>query len=205
MIVTSHHWKHFGDVWMSINAALTYAKGKPITVKPKHNYKLAIEIKELLRDADNLTILPYDGIYDISIFKPSFWVYQKTKVQWKFGPYKRICYQLDGARYRATQKTPPDVDRILNSIGYRNIKIEKIKIGKPLSLSEIVQIVSKSDLFVGLDSGMSHLCYSTNIPMFLVEHNHKLSLAHKNKKFTKCIGINDTIEKINTYMNKIYK
>jgi hypothetical protein len=202
LIITTGNCFRFGDVWMSINAALAYANGNVATIKLKNNIALAHEIKASLRNADNLSIAEYDGVYDIKIGNSTIYNYTKTKVQWKFGPYKRICYQLDGGRYKAVQKTPPNAKHLLNMLPHN---VTKIKLGLPLSVTETIDLVSKSDLFVGIDSGMSHLCHSVNIPMFLIEHKYDIDIHHGNKKFTKCIGIDDAIKKINVYMNKIYK
>jgi hypothetical protein len=86
---------------------------------------------------------------------------------WHGQRFHRIAYQLDGLT-SPELKNPPDqqVPQLLGvAPGY-----ELIRLGKHLSVRACVEIASECDLFFGVDSGLLHLCYSTGIPVFVIQY-----------------------------------
>jgi FkbM family methyltransferase len=112
--------------------------------------------------------------------------YRPTRVRWspsKAGP--RVCVQLesrlvrDGAiaepkgnwsnEYRLLPPHwVPAIRSLLESLG-----LEVVELDKRLSVDECVEHASRAALFVGIDSGMSHLCHSVGVPVAMYGgHGH---------------------------------
>lgn len=191
---------HFGDIWAVVNNALRIGElnNADVILKTKrHRVKLADMVLDRIICPVRVTVKPFDkegGRRLRDIFHCNYF---PTKVQWKPGRYRQICYQFDG-RWNGDLKNPPpgDADKILNAIS----GVKKVRLGLPMELDEIIKTASKSDLFLGIDSGMAHLCHSVGIPMFLVEYKWLLENGHKGKTFTKCNGTDDAIEKVNVFL-----
>jgi hypothetical protein len=125
--------------------------------------------------------------------------YLGCRYRWQRGPYKRICYQLDGISI-AERKNPPnkDIKRLINFIdGY-----EFIPLGRPLSITKSAKILSKSDLFFGICSGMSHVCHSIGTPCFLIQYKNSIKRWHANKRYVLCNKTDDFIYKAKAFLSK---
>jgi hypothetical protein len=109
--------------------------------------------------------------------------FAKTKVQWKSGPHKRICYQLttksNNPRF-VDKKMPKDqIDELLS---YLSQSYELIEVGLPYTMGESINIMATSDAFVGICSGMSQVAHSVGVPTFLYDWKF-LKRCHRRKKY----------------------
>jgi hypothetical protein len=126
--------------------------------------------------------------------------YCPTKTKWQPGPYHQICYQFDG-RSERNLKNPQSTDIQRFQLIFKKFKL--VKLGGRKTLQEEIEIAAKSDLFVGVCSGMSHLCHSVGIPMFLLKYLDKFDRWHAGNPYTCCLGMEDAIEKISNYLKTI--
>jgi hypothetical protein len=124
--------------------------------------------------------------------------YYPTKIKWQSAKYRQICYQFDGkSSNRAKNPSNDELNKILNAFpGYKLIQL-----GNHLTLKQCIEIAARSDCFMGCCSGMSHLCHSVGVPMFLFQYQMKIEKWHKNKKYILCEGTKDGIQKVKEYLN----
>lgn len=65
---------------------------------------------------------------------------------------------------------------------FRDYKL--VRMGAIKNNRKDIQIASKSNLFIGIDSGMSHICHSTGTPIFMLDEKRYNPAAHPNKDLT---------------------
>ena len=108
--------------------------------------------------------------------------YVPTKVRWAQHETGVISYQLEtSTSHRPGRFCNP---WLIEDLSDRLPGYEFIEVGKQhqSTLSEIIQILSRSTLFVGIDSGMSHVAHSVGVPVFLKQYP-ELELCHPNKEY----------------------
>lgn len=123
-----------------------------------------------------------------------------TKIRWTPGRKKRrICFQFDGIS-SAESKNPTlaDEQRILEEL---MVYANPVKIGKHQTLSQIVQEMTNSDLFIGCDSGMSHIAHSVGVPTIIVQYKLPVITAHRQKHYLCANGTDDLLLKIRAYLD----
>jgi hypothetical protein len=188
-------WHHgLGDSWACIN--LLVHRGLSGLRTQMHSEKIArrlhLEIVDALDfDPKHLVLTeeaatqPLEG-YDVwaSPFLP-------TRVRWRAAERHRFaCYQLDGISSGSEKNLPREHEaillRMLSASGF-----EPIRLGSHLSIAQCIRIASQSAFFVGVDSGMSHLCHSVGVPMFLIEHKLPVVTCHRGKAYIPCRGLDD--------------
>jgi hypothetical protein len=195
---------HFGDMWIQTNWLLRISEQtrtiSRISCPPKFVNRYQ-EIKDNLASKGTLLITnePANRIIPSSpdlVYKIK---YYPTKIAWKSKKYKQICYQFDGI-WRASLKNPkPDdlkiIMKFLESTGFKLVRL-----GLPHSITRDIEIASRSDFFVGIDSGMSHVCHSVGVPMYLIEYGMPVDIYHAGKQYIKCIGTKDCIDKVKIHV-----
>lgn len=122
--------------------------------------------------------------------------YLPTKRRWRPAKYNRICYQLTNNQLpennsRCLRK--PFYDHLMEWIG--SFPGEKVRIGLPMSVKQCVDAAATSDLFIGMDSGMSHLCHSVGLPMFLCDWP-ALDRHHPDKRFIRFSSYDEAVAKM---------
>jgi hypothetical protein len=167
---------------------------------------LAREIMEVL---DVPSPLPLDTSKPIDeVYVPDGWPWHfhpqvPTKLRWQGWPkghHRRIAYQFD-ASSSAEVKNPSSAEQqqMLNfAPGY-----EMVPLGKHLSVQQCVEIASACDLFVGVDSGMMHLCYAVGVPAFLLCNQVDplvLFKWHGSSHAIYCFGAQDFIHKATQFL-----
>lgn len=204
IIIVSAKCQHFGDAWAVVSKAarIGQAHHADIIIKTKPSrIKLVRRIIELVLCPVNITAESFDKNNGYQLHDIYNCDYLCTKTQWKPGLYNQICYQFDG-RWKGGLKNPPpgDEEKIIKLI---MPQVKKIRLGLPMELNQIIETAARSDLFVGIDSGMAHLCHSVGTPMFLIEYRWDLENGHKGKTFTKCFGTEDAIGYVNQYLEQL--
>lgn len=201
---------HFGNLWAFANRiCLLGNKAKDKKIKVSNYIHGADIIKEIisLLDVDLSNIEWVDknntetGLrYGVKKFKLP---YYSTKIKWKQKYYGRIVYQLETGSSLFDQKKITDVNIFLDKIKDR-FNCDFIKLGKHFSIQECIENASTSDLFIGICSGMSHLCHSVGVPVFLYNWD-KIKKCHPNKDYKVFNNADDAIELINKQIiaNKI--
>ena len=125
-----------------------------------------------------------------------------TKIQWELNPnHKIVTYQFDGVS--TPEKNPPqeDIDRMLRWIESKGLT--PVKVGKDLSIKGCIHLMSKSVLFVGSDSGMSHIAHSVGVPVYLMEYKLGVATCHRGKQYVLCKGVDSFIGQAENYLTFI--
>jgi len=154
----------FGDIIRAIQTASVYAEQHPserVGINPLLGGRdAASTVLELL---DSLELQqPVSLSYEKGEFDSALISYVKTKNKWKPGKYERICYQFDGGSHGSPSRA--SIDFFTKSFS----GVTLVHIGKHFSIEHNINLLSKSDFFVGVDSGMLHLARSVGIPCFVV-------------------------------------
>lgn len=202
-IYTAIHF-HLGDRWGNVNDLLIKSEEEKKIIKFAIPTNWINPIHDVINLLDfrcpGIHVIPYhNGIKTLRIRSPNIPFYP-TKIRWIPGFYKRICYQFNG-HWKGRQKNPPaeDIPKLTSFLPF-----EFIQLGRHQSLNEVVRIASESDLFVGVDSGMSHICASVGIPRFIVEYKLNIDAYQRRNPYIKCVGTNDAIAKITKYIEEKY-
>jgi len=118
--------------------------------------------------------------------------YYPAKHRWKFGPYGRICIQTDNSQ--TPENCARSFKRHEREALYKWLEGKNyVILGKPMSTSQCAEIATTSDVFIGMDSGMSHLCHSVGIPMLLLDWV-ALDRFHPKKVFYKFSKVAEAIK-----------
>jgi hypothetical protein len=181
----------FGDVWRTVEYIHHIRRGHPGTIRlyglwhgwSDRNYSavpvadrsgLVLEIAAALdvpRTFEVVSTVAADEVQTIEDGWHSPIAPVPTRVRWQgWGrePFWRIAYQFDG-NVLGSQKNPPpnELERLLSiAPGY-----EMVRLGAHLSVQECVEVAARSDLFIGVDSGMIQLCYSVGVPVMIVRYS----------------------------------
>jgi hypothetical protein len=110
--------------------------------------------------------------------------YTPTVLRWHRVSKRQVVYQLNSSGNTKTSSSPIEIATFVESL--LSLQVEAIPIGLPQTLEEIIQVVSTSGFFVGIDSGMSHLCHSVGIPSVLLRNGLPLGylqVTHYGKAF----------------------
>jgi len=108
--------------------------------------------------------------------------YVPTKVKWARNDSRIISYQIDtSTQHRPDRFCDPWLIEDLSDQlpDYQFIELRK---EHQSNMSELIEILSQSELFVGIDSGMSHVAHSVGVPVFL-KYYAELGLCHPNKEY----------------------
>jgi hypothetical protein len=127
--------------------------------------------------------------------------YEKLTNCWKENNSKRIFIQLDGAHSNANNKNCSNDDILRFYHCFREYEI--IDVNKINDINKCVELMSKSRLFIGIESGWSHIAHSSGIPCIILKNNQvnkKFVNYHIGNNFTLYKNINDLI--LNFDINK---
>jgi len=216
-------YMHLGDNWLTVSWALSRSEeiGRTINLLATNEdqKRLLENLVQYFDSNGKVEIEMYKGeraitideyfissmIFHFKKFKGS-----KTKMAWKENKNKIICYQFDG-RYMAHLKNPPEADmpKLTSFLSdYKFVKIGLPQITKPAGvpagtgqfLNEDINTICKSELFIGIDSGMSYVSISTGIPCFIIEYNFPLLYVGEKGNVICCHGTDDCIKKVKEYL-----
>jgi hypothetical protein len=167
----------FGDMWSNLHYAIDLFCSSEQIIATSHisrdNKKRVLEMYSVLRENKKPIIWedtrPTVGRgYITSNYKKP---YHPTKIVWSERQVKNIiCLQLVSPRPRdlPNKNLTHDEDRFIKKFIMRYTGIYQfIFLDKSRTLHEIVSYLAQSALFVGICSGMSHLCHSVGTPMLL--------------------------------------
>ena len=182
-----------GYIWAYCNYAITLAKERNEEValctqaysrKMNENFVDKTDLlKEVLELLDYDVTISFHNDKHASIEMDRIVPYCRTKVTWSLNKVTsyRVAYQLDGDDIRKWYRGHVDGMRY-----FKNNVLNSIALSKELNLSEVVEILSTSFMFIGADSGMSHVAHSVGIPMFILGDriSHNITKKwHPNNKY----------------------
>jgi hypothetical protein len=186
-----------GDSWASVNyVGKCHGTLSVITKDNAVKTDMLNDIISLLGVQKNVNLSQQRGDHSLTRM---VWMspYLPTVRRWKPGPFGRICYQFEGIS-NAHLKQPPqaDFERLVSfAPGFQFVRL-----GKPASLIESVELMYKSDLFLGICSGFSHIAHSMGIPTFLIQYQMPIAPWHHGKKYSLCNGTNEAIHVVKSYL-----
>jgi hypothetical protein len=150
-------------------------------------------VKDMLSELDSpgdvlVTNEPYTQKIYNKWYSP-FVEYYPTKKRWHANTSGIICLQLRGTSNSAPEA---DIDKISSLLpGHKFVEL-----GLPMTVREDILTASKAEAFIGVDSGMSHLCHSVGIPIFIARYGTKYKAIHKwhgGRKFVLCSNVDSVI------------
>lgn len=192
----------FGDCWAILNHAIRHSlkEGEPAYVSeyvcagahlvpgmPTRGEYVGNLLREQLAEIDqpkgSCVIIADEVVTElrkITVEEYPF-PYYPTKHQWKPGPHGRICVQLDNNQVPENCARSIKFHERVELLEWLKNKSHVI-LGKPLSVADCARIASECDLFIGMDSGMSHLAHSVGVPT-LIRDWTALDRFHPKKSF----------------------
>ncbi len=193
MIKVAPYWNGFGDLWAITSHCCLLSRREGQTVYlSKWSTKCMLDREEEIRDI--LRNLDESYTQNVVVTSERFTMgsrfsagdhhdpYVPTKVKWARNDSRIISYQVE----TSTQHRP---DRfcdpwLIEELSDQLPAYEFIELGKEHQsrMSEVIEILSQSELFVGIDSGMSHVAHSVGVPVFL-KYYAGLWGSHPNKEY----------------------
>ncbi len=132
--------------------------------------------------------------------------YLKFKKHWTPNNSKMILTQLAGGHSRGWLKNTSSEEMFklksfMNRLGFR---IEEINHDHNLPLQHTVDIMNNSRLFIGIESGWSHMAHSSGIPCIIVKNNQLNKFIynyHIGNEYTVYNNVNELISKFDATLN----
>jgi hypothetical protein len=121
-----------------------------------------------------------------------------TRQRWQQQhPHPLVAVHWDG-RSSAEDKNPPpgDAQRIELEIRRLWPGLQLVTLTGQLSIRQTVDMLANSAIFVGIDSGFSHVAHSVGLPTFLVEYRLPTVTAHNGAAHYLCRGTADAISRL---------
>lgn len=124
--------------------------------------------------------------------------YLPTKVRWQPSHHGVIAHQLTNSQEPANNPRCLKEHHLKGIMDWINVNSMGVRLGLPMSIKECVEAAATSDLFIGMDSGMSHVCHSVGVPVILYDWS-RIDEFHHEKKFSRFNGSDEAI----TLMKKV--
>ncbi len=121
--------------------------------------------------------------------------YFPTRMRWSHRRSGIVTYQFDGrSSAHIKNPTPQEVKDFFSWTVDRGL--QPVAVGSHLSMSECVRLMSISEFFVGVCSGMATLAHSVGVPTYILEYELKVAWWHGSNPITVCQGVRDLAEKV---------
>ena len=193
MIKVAPYWDGFGDLWAVTSHCCLRSRREGRTVylskwSTKSMLDREKDIRDILKSLDDSYTENVVVTTERFTMSSRFSVrdhhdsYVPTKVRWARSDSRIISYQIETpTKHRPDRFCHP---RLIEGLSDQMPDYEFIELGKKhqSTISETIEILSQSELFVGIDSGMSHVAHSVGVPVFLKYHA-ELDLFHPNKEY----------------------
>jgi hypothetical protein len=201
-----------GDCWASVNYILRksiennkieqvshyYKKGN----KKRNYYKKVNEIINLIESSGRIKLVnedPTDKLTWKDVYKIDYF---NTKVVWKNNNSNNVCYQFDGKSHNCkNMNSKEEEDKIIETLidsGFNHVRL-----GGHLSLEENIELLSKCEFFIGVESGFAHIACSVGTPIFMVVNGRTyqgVKDSHENRTLLLCKDYLDAISSIHKYL-----
>lgn len=185
-------WRfNLGDHWATVNYLITRSfvlREEMLLSRWQHGVDCAARFSEILSliagpERSSVVLVDEPGLHEpdgFDVWAAPSWPTKKT---WNPSDYEKwkFVYQLDGVS-SADIKNPTleDEKEIVRRLNFHG---RSVRLGKEMSLEKIVEEMATAELFVGVDSGMSHVAHSVGVPMILVEYGLPIVTTHRGKPF----------------------
>ena len=114
--------------------------------------------------------------------------YLPAKARWRRSRRTRfICTHFEGLS-AAADKNPPqgDIDQIGAWASQEGLGV--VSLSHRITLARAAELLASCTLFVGCDSGMSHLAHTVACPTYLLEYQLPVVTCHRHKPYVLCKG-----------------
>lgn len=210
MTILKVHNPNFGDLWASVNIA--GRRGEHLGVQCLSSNVNGQDKQAVLEEIKSTLALPVPPLIvhenpDTEICHWGAWYhsYYPTKKQWDHTKkHNFVVCQLDESVSLSEYKNCPVNDTVLIQGFIRNLGFDIVKLGKHMSVDRCVSLASEAAFFVGVDSGMSHLCHSVGLPMFVMEYRYPVWHCHSNKTHYLCPGFSGFLTQARRHMTALY-
>ena len=191
---------HFGDQWATITllAHKAQREARPqLLSQYQHDQDLGPmqrEIMAALGLGGMVTLTPEKGNtplsgYDVWAAPPL-----PTWRRWdRRAPHPTIVYQFDG-RGTPMLTNPSTEDEQVLLRWLEQSGFMPVRLGKHMTVDECCRQASEAVAFIGVDSGMSHLCHSVGVPVFLLQMKLPVVTCHRGKQYTLVEGLDDLMQ-----------
>lgn len=198
---------NLGDHWATCNYLITRSWMRREEILLREEHPRLREILSQLEGPERSSVRlvpsgqgPTSQLCGFAVWATPFW---PTKRTWQPAQAKkRIVYHLEGLS-SAAEKNPPEQDRsrIHTWLGQRIMDgYEVVALGGHQSLEQMIYLAAGAQMFMGVDSGPSHICHSVGLPMFLVEYDLPIITTHRRKHFTHCRGTSELLAAAEAYL-----
>jgi len=121
---------------------------------------------------------------------------------------KYISYAFDSVTNR--NHTPPYLDKLLDILKNRygndivvpvGLQIEDVNVSR---INKTLDIIHQSKVFIGMDSGVSHLCRTTSTPHILLEYTNDTQRTFPNEYSDHFVGrsMQSILDKVESVMSQ---
>jgi len=198
-------WRfNLGDHWQTINYLITRSfvlREEQLLSRYQHGQDFGPRFAEILSlingpERSCVTIVDEPGTQEpdgFDVWAAPSW---PTNKRWDASRViNTVTYQFDGIS-SAESKNPPLADqvRMLHEAQLR--KVLSARLGSHMTLTECVAALARSRLFLGCDSGMSHLAHAVGVPTIVVEYALPVITCHRNKHFILAKGTAEALQAI---------
>ncbi len=191
-----------GDHVASISLLAQMARARSLIrfhSKPVHRRRHE-ELLKLLVGADVLAPTDEPATEHLDGFNVWATEYLPTHARWsRCHAAPTICTHFEGIS-SAREKNPPpaDVQQITEWAAKRGLRVSPLTGQMPLA--EVVRRLATCSLFVGCDSGMSHLAHCVGTPTYLLEYGLPVVTCHRHKAYVRCDGAGHFIAQAANWM-----
>ncbi len=112
------------------------------------------------------------------------------------------CIHFDGLS-SAADKNPPKEEAASIARWLIDQGLMVTPLTRDMSLAQIVGALSTCTLFVGCDSGMSHIAHSVGCPTYLLEYKLPVVTCHRHKAYVLCTGVGSFQHQASNWINYI--
>lgn len=112
-----------------------------------------------------------------------------------------ICTHFEGVSSAENKNPSTDEQRrILEWAAVRQLQVKPL--GDPaMPLSRMVELLSRCVLFVGCDSGPSHVAHSVGCPTYLLEYKLPVVTCHRHKAYVRCDGAGHFVSQADNWLH----
>ncbi len=111
-------------------------------------------------------------------------LYCQTTARWHGAGGQRIAYQFVPGKEGAKSCKPGQIEQFER--GVRALGYTPSAIGAHVGIAGSIKRAAGAGLFVGVDSGMSHLCHSVGVPVHLIRNDQPaetIAIMHKGNAY----------------------
>lgn len=181
-----------GDHWATVNFLawrFQFTQKTQVLSVMQHGKDFTQRLTEIIKllDIPSFSIQLTTDAPDTELDGFALWasLYFPTGMRWRHYPKRVLVYQFDGVS-AAEDKNPSVSDQEKIFAWCAKNGFLTTRLGNHLTLGQCVSALSTATLFVGCDSGMSHIAHSVGVPTYILEYNLPVVTCHRNKNYVKC-------------------